>query len=151
MKTYADELFALAQLVADETEDFHTKKGPGAGDKASTVYLKKLNKMADELFGIRCRQQESVCDGTKLTFDFYFPSEKTAVEIALSLANPHTEFERDIFKALLANDAGKPVVKLMLIGRPGSVKRHNRGDSLAIAKLVKAHYDINIQVRELTL
>jgi len=121
----------------------------GAGDKACAAYLNKLNIRAEKRFGKQCCQQESVCDGTKLTFDFYFPDEKTAVEIALSLGNPQTEFERDIFKAILANDGGKPVAKLVLIGRSGSVKRHNRGDSLAIVKLVKAHHNIDVEVREL--
>ena len=45
---------------------------------------------------------KKACRGARYCFDFYFPDERTAVEIALGLHNPISEYERDIFKCLLA-------------------------------------------------
>ena len=45
----------------------------------------------------------------RFRFDFFFPDEAVAVEFAFGLHNPNSEFERDIFKCLLAIDDGCPV------------------------------------------
>jgi len=100
-------------------------------------------------FSTVCRLQEPVAPGVKYSFDYFIPSENTAVEIALSLRNIVTEFEKDIFKAILANKSGKGVKKLVLIGKDGSVKRQNGTGPNAIKRWVSENCGIEIQVKEL--
>jgi hypothetical protein len=66
-----------------------------------------------------CVQQERALTGAKYSFDFFIPSEQTAVDIALSLRNVVTEFEKDIFKAILAKDGGKELTRLIMVGKHG--------------------------------
>ncbi len=86
----------------------------------------------------------------KYSFDFFIPSEDTVVEIALSLRNIVTEFEKDIFKCILANESGKPIKKLLLIGKDGSVKRQDGTGPRAIKSWVNRHCHIAVEVKELT-
>ena len=143
-------LFLLAQTIATNTAGFFQKKGPGIGDKASNQFMTQLRSAAQELFGTDYSETKT-CRGTKFAFDFYFPDEETVVEVALSLRNPSSEYERDIFKCLLAIDDGCPIRHLVFITKPGG---HYRviipAGASSIAGYVERKFGIHIEVRELT-
>lgn len=152
MKSIAEQIFELAKQIADRTPGFQERRGPGkaAGNGVTDEFLAALDREVAKRFSNVCRLQEPVAPGVKFTFDYFIPSEETAVEIALSLRNIVTEFEKDIFKAILANESGKSVRKLILIGKEGSVKRQNGTGPNAVKRWVRERCGIEIQVQELT-
>ena len=72
------------------------------------------------------------------------------MEVALGLRNPNSEFEHDVLKAVLAQEAGYRVRKLILLAKPGAMKRHGQPGSSAIVGWVKRNHGINVEFRELT-
>jgi hypothetical protein len=97
----------------------------------------------------QCSVDEPVIDGLNYSFDFYVPAENTVIEIALSIRNIVTEFEKDVFKAILSKANGKRIKKLILIGKSGSVKRQDQSGPNAIKAWVRKHCGIIIEVKEL--
>ena len=152
MKTIAEQIFELAQQIAKRTTGFQERRGPGkkAGNGMTDAFLALLDAAVANNFGAKVRRQELVAPGMKYSFDFFIPSEDTVVEIALSLRNIVTEFEKDIFKCILANESGKPIKKLLLIGKDGSVKRQDGTGPRAIKSWVNRHCHIAVEVKELT-
>jgi hypothetical protein len=75
--------------------------------------------------------------------------EGTAVEVAGMLGAPNSEYEKDIFKCLLAQDRGAKVRKLVFIARPGAAKVSSSPGRGAIAQFVREHYGIEVCVEEL--
>lgn len=53
--------------------------------------MKKLSKMARELFGHDYSQQK-ICGRNNFSVDFYFPDEETVMEFAFSLDKPMNEY-----------------------------------------------------------
>lgn len=152
MKSVAEQIFDLAQQIAHRTPGFQERRGPGkaAGNGVTDEFLAALNREVAKRFATVCRLQEPVAPGLKYSFDYFIPSESTAIEIALSLGNDVTEFEKDIFKAILGKESGKSVTKLVLIGKDGCVKRRNGPGPNAIKRWVSENCGIEIQVKELT-
>lgn len=98
-------LVQVARELALETRRFFDVKGPGEGDKATNAFMGKLRaRLAEEV--PNARPEQTICGDNSLAVDFYFPAEASIVEIALSLRNPNSEFERDILKALMAKCSG---------------------------------------------
>ena len=145
---YSSKLIELAQNVANASPDFHKVLGPGKGDKSTSAFMKELRVQAIELFGHDFSEQ-TICGDNKFTVDFYFPSEATIIEIALTIRNANSEFHKDILKALLSKRAGNPVEKLIFISKPGAVKRHQEPASQAIVTLVREEFGISIIIKEL--
>ena len=147
----ADELFHLAHDIACSTHGFLDRRGPGKdkGNGVTDAFLAELNQVVGARWPNACRQQEPVAPRMKYSFDFYIPSESTAVEIALSLRNIVTEFEKDIFKAILAKDGGKSLEKLILMGKRGAVKRFAGSGPSAIIAWVKRTQQIDVELRDL--
>ena len=151
MKSIYERICEMAQQLASQIDGFQERRGPGkeAGNGVTDDFLVALDRQVAAHFPTECRLQEPVAPGVRYSFDYFIPSEETAVEIALSLRNIVTEFEKDIFKAILARDAGKALRKLVLIGKSGSVKRQNGTGPNAIKAWVRNHCGIEIEVREL--
>ena len=147
----AEELFALAQRVASETPGFQERLGPGRarGNGATNRYLAALNAAVTERWPTQCQLQESVANDLGYSFDYFIPQERTAVEIALSLRNIVTEYEKDVFKAILAKQHGKEITKLVLIGKAGSVGRQSQPGPLAIREWVRQNCGIEVEVKEI--
>lgn len=143
-----DRLYLLAQGIAVGTPRFFAVKGAGDGDRATNLFMSQLQKSAKGIFG-RDYSEKQVCPGTKLAFDFYFPDEESAVEVALGLRNPNSEFERDIFKCLLAIEAGLRIKHLLFISKPGALSRQNSPASKAIIGYVLRLQGIEIEILEL--
>jgi len=145
-----NELFELAQKIADERPTFFDKKGPGIGDRDTSKFMEELKKRTKDKFG--CNLAEKlICRDNKSTVDFYFREKETIVEVALSLHNSLSEFEKDIIKAILAVQVGgHPVKKLLFVSKPEAEKRHEAPLSRSIISWVKKDYGIEVEIKELT-
>lgn len=97
--------------------------------------------------------EKKISNDVGYRFDYYIPEENTVVEIALSANNANTEFEKDIFKVLLFNDANpmNKIEHLVLIGKNGIVNRLKENGPSAIRNFVKKHFNIQIDVLEINI
>jgi hypothetical protein len=146
MKSY-ENILELAQRVADSKPDFFDKKGAGLGDKDTGSYMSELRKIVENNVG-EGLSERSICGDNNLKVDFYVQSEATIIEVALSLRNSNSEFERDILKAFLAQRCGNKVKRLVFISKPGALRQHRRPGSIAIMDWVKSEHGICVEIRE---
>jgi hypothetical protein len=147
--SYLDELFGMAQEVANEKPEFFYIKGPGIGDKDTADFMSKLRVKAMKKFGRDFSERKICGTGINSAVDFYFPEEATIVEIALTLKNAASEFEKDIIKAILAKRSGNEVKKLCFISKPGAIKRNKEPAPRAIISWIIEDYGIQVIIREL--
>ena len=106
-------LLALARQIASVDTGFHSVLGPGDGDRRTQKFMLELRRHALHEFGSDYAERK-VCGETSLAVDFYFPEEETIVEVALGLPNPGSEFEKDVLKAIMAQELGNKVRRLVL-------------------------------------
>lgn len=144
-----ERLLQLAQEVADEIVGFFEVAGPGAGNRRTNTFVQELRRRANDLFEQDFSEQK-ICGDNNLAVDFFIPEESTIIEVALSLRNPNTEFERDTLKALMAQEAGHPVAQLVLLSKPGALKKHTQPSSRTITAWAERNHKIRVEVRELT-
>ena len=135
----------MAQQLAAATDRFFDLKGPGVGDKATGAFMMQLGAGVCAVIGEDCSETR-ICGDNNLAVDFFFPDEQTIVEVALSLRNPGSEFERDILKALMAQGCEHPVKRLVFVAKPrGSASpqsaKHegNRRVGQSTARLVRGN------------
>lgn len=74
---------------------------------------------------------------------------KTIVEVALGLPNPSAEFEKDILKAIMAQESGFNVRRLFFISRPGGVKKCSQPGRTKVKEWAHAKHGLTIEVHEL--
>lgn len=122
--------------------------GPGAGDHHTSAFIQRLRDLAIAAFGVDYSEKK-ICGETSLAVDFYFPEEKTIVEVALGLPNPSTEFEKDVLKAVIADETGTPVQRLVLISRAGGVKKCNQPGRTAVKSWAKSKHGLTVEVHDL--
>jgi len=144
----AEHLLCIAQQIAESTPQFFIALGQGEGNIRSNAFTAELRRQALRAFG-RDYSEARLCGETSLAIDFYFPDEETAVEIAGMLGAPNSEYEKDIFKCILAKDRGARIAKLVFIAKPGSAKVHNQPGRRAIAQFVQRQFGIEISLEEL--
>lgn len=144
----SDLLCILAQKLAERTPGFFESKGPGAGDHATAAFVSSLRSLARITFGSDY-SEKAVCSAAGFRFDYLFPDERVVVEFAFGLHNPNSEFERDIFKCLLAIEDGSPVRKLILMGKPGAIAKLSAPAPRAIVAFVQKRFDLEVDVLEL--
>lgn len=143
-----EQLLELARQVAERTTDFEAVKGPGAGDRATLAFMRGLRQEAEITFG-QDFSEKKLCGETALAVDFYFPDEATIVEVALGLPNPASEYEKDVLKAIMAQELGCRVQRLFFISRPGAAKRCSQPGRSAVKDWAKAGHNLGIEVHEL--
>lgn len=141
-------LLEMARSIASENPAFQAVLGPGAGDRNTHAFMRRLREAALQVFGSDYSEKK-ICGKTDLAVDFYFPHEKVIVEIALGLPNPATEFEKDVLKAIMAQETGQPVERLMLISRPGVIKKCAQPGRSAVIAWAKAKHSLSIEVYDL--
>ncbi len=146
--TKAQRLLLIAQTIADETPNFFIAIGEGAGNLRSNAFMNELQGRAKSAFG-RDYSEAKLCGDNKLAMDFFFPEEETVVEVAGMLSAPNSEYEKDIFKCLLAQEKGATIRKLVFLAKPGAAKVQNQPGRLAIAQFVRSRFNIQIIVEEL--
>lgn len=141
-------LLALAREIASASPNFQAVLGPGDGDRATHTFMGRLRERAVSAFG-EDYSERKVCGDTSLAVDFYFPDEGTIVEVALGLPNPASEFEKDILKAIMAQESGYDVRRLFFISRPGAVKKCSQPGRSAVKEWASAKHQLLIVVHEL--
>jgi hypothetical protein len=141
-------LFDLAQELASERPGFFDIKGPSVGDKDTAAFMQELRRRASDVFGQDFAERK-ICGENGLCVDYYFPDAATVVEIAMGLRNPNSEFERDILKAVMAQDAGHAVQRLVFIAKPGAAKKCAQPSSRAIIDWAARAHALTIDVYEL--
>ena len=141
-------LIVLAQKFAENTPDFFESKGPGEGDKATNEFMGVLRRNAKDMFSVDYSEAK-ICGNNSFSIDFYFEDEKTAIEFGFSLDKPMNEYERDVFKCVLAEDNGHPVRKLVMVGKPGALARLSAPGPRAISEWVSRKHALEIEILEL--
>jgi hypothetical protein len=144
----SDEILTIAQQLADLRPTFFTKKGPGAGDDDTNAYMRELRAAVEKATG-NDYSEKRICGDNALAVDFFLEKEKTVIEIALSLSNPNCEFERDILKVLMAQEAGVQVKRLIFLAKPGGEKRVRQPSSQAMVAWATRNHGLEIIVRDL--
>lgn len=142
------QLLHIARDIVSRTLDFHVTKGPGLGDHATNGFMRELRAEAKATFG-RDLSEFKVRVGTAWAADFYFPEEATLVEVALGLPNPASEFEKDILKAIMAQDSGHAVRRLLFISRAGAVRKCAQPGRAALIEWAAQKHALSIEVHEL--
>lgn len=142
------QLIDLARALAEENPNFQAVLGPGDGDRATGAFMGELRTRAVHHFG-RDFSEKKICGQTSLAVDFYFPDEEAIVEVALGLPNPASEFEKDILKAIMANETGQPVRKLVFVSRAGAAKKCSQPGRDAVIGWAKLKHALTIEVHDL--
>jgi hypothetical protein len=83
------------------------------------------------------------------TVDFWLEDEQTIMDIEFNIFSSPPVLEQQVFKALLAKDAGKDVRHLILIGDPGSVLLSQAPTPVSIRKWAEQRHQIRVQIWEL--
>src|SRR5712691_9463412 len=144
----ADEIFSLAQALADERPHFFDIKGPSVGDHDTSSFMKELRSRSQRALNADYAEKR-VCGENNLCVDYYLPDEETIIEVALGLRNPTSEYERDIWKAIMAHDSGYTVSHLLFSSKPGARKRLEQPGAAAIRSWAERHCGIKVEIREL--
>ncbi len=138
-------LLHLVEKLAAETNRFLDVKGPGRGNKATNSFILELRKRAEDVFGDDFSEQQ-ICGKNGLCVDYYFRDEATVVEIAFGLKKPGTEFEKDVLKAVIANDSGNRVTQLIFICKPGGYNKCQQPGRKAVIEWAHKYHGIRISV-----
>ena len=142
------ELLAFARAIAAANPDFQTVRGPGDGDRATHAFMRELRNQATAAFG-HDYAEKRICGNTAFAADFYFPDEAAVVEVALGLPNPASEFEKDILKAIVAQDYNYAVRRLVFISRAGAAKKCAQPGRAALIEWAQAKHSLKIEAHEL--
>lgn len=146
--TKAWKLLQLAESLAREDATFFRKAGPGAGDRRTNAYVGELRSRAAQEFG-HDHSEARICGDTGIRVDYYFADEQTIVELAFSLHNPASEFERDLLKAIVAQECGCAVTRLVFICKPGGERRHQAPASQAFIRWIAERHGVTIEIHEI--
>lgn len=145
--TKTRKLLEMIQVLADETAEFFVRKGQGKGNISTNIFVRELNHRAKVAFGQDYSEQK-ICGDTNHAVDYYFEDEATIVEVALSLWTPNSEFEKDILKALMAQES-YPVQRLVLIGKKGSVMKCSMPSRKSIINWAERTHNLKIDVYDI--
>ena len=144
----AERIFQLAQEGADA---YHMYKAGRAG--AGTPYVEEvinhLKFLVVQEFGTGVVNQ-FLSKENRQSVDFWLEDEQTILEAEFNLLSSPPVLEKEVFKALLAKDAGKDVRQLILIGDPGSVLLSQSPIPKSIINWVERRHQIRVQIWELT-
>jgi hypothetical protein len=110
--------------------------------------MRELRKKAIEAFG-EDHSERKLCGETSLAVDFYFQSEGTIVEVAMGLGNPDTEFEKDILKAIMSQESGFDVRRLVFVCRAGGEKKCGQPGRAAMRSWSESKHGLSIEVHDL--
>jgi len=147
MNSSAKILYKEAQSIANDIPEFLNPNGPGKGNIITNNFMKTLKQRMSVLLNDDFSEKK-ICDGNEFAVDYYFPSESTIVEIALSIKKPNSEYEKDILKAVIAKENGLSVKRLIFISKEGAKKKCNQPARKRIKEWLNKNYDIQLEVWE---
>jgi len=145
--TKAEHIFQLAQDDADAYRMFALRRA-GAATPFVNEVINHLKFLVGQKLGAEVVNQ-SLNQASLQTVDFWLENEHTIMEVEFNILSSPPVLEREIFKALLAKDAGKDVRRIILIGDPGSVVLLHTPIAAAIINWAERHHQIQVQVWEL--
>lgn len=144
----AKRVFQLAQEVADEYHMYKLRHA-GAGPHFVNEVVNHIKSLVIHELGEHLVNQFLGNKDIGQPVDFWLADEQTIMEIEFDVISAPPVLEKEIFKALLANDAGYEVKNLILIGDPGSTLLAKTPRPKAIIDWVAQHHQIRVQVWEL--
>ena len=140
-------IFQLAQETAESYDLFNARR-IGSGDVYTREVVDHLKFMVIEEFGAGVANQ-FLSRESRLSVDFWIEAEQTIIVLEFSMLSSWPLLEKEAFKALLAKDAGKDVRNLVLIGDPGSARRHQSPAAQAVIEWLERKHQIRVQIWEL--
>ena len=143
----AKRIFHLAQEVALSCDLLKARRA-GSGDFYTREVIDHLKFRAIEEFGSGVTIQ-FLRKANRQSVDFWIEDEQTIMEMEYGLWSSDPSLEKEVFKALLAKDAGKDVRHLILIGDPGSVRRWQTPTPQSVVDWVERQQNIRVQIWEL--
>lgn len=143
----AERIFQLAQEGADTFHMFKARRS-GAGIPYVDEVINHLKFLVVQEFGNGVVNQ-FLNKVNRQTVDFWLEDEQTIMDIEFNIFSSPPVLEQQVFKALLAKDAGKDVRHLILIGDPGSVLLSQAPTPVSIRKWVEQRHQIRVQIWEL--
>jgi hypothetical protein len=81
--------------------------------------------------------------------DFWLEDEHTIVEVEFNILTLPPVLEKEVFKALLAKDAGIDVRRLVLIGDPGAALLSHAPTPASIIEWVERQHQIRVEIWDL--
>jgi hypothetical protein len=143
----AKRIFQLAQENADFYHMYKLRRAGAARPFVNEVvnHLKSLvarelgSGVVNQFLGSQHRQ----------AVDFWLEDEQAIVEVEFDILSSPPVLERQIFRAILAKDAGNDVRRLILIGDPGAILLSQAPTPTAVIDWVKRHYQIGVEIWEL--
>jgi hypothetical protein len=146
--TKTEKILDIAQDIADGRPAFFEKKGAGAGDKDTNSFMAELRLRAEQALNGNFSEKK-ICGKNSLAVDFFISDEGSIIEVALSIRNSNSEFEKDILKAIMAKEQGEKVHNLIFLSKPGAIKRHQQPSSVAMQNWVLRQHGIKVAIKEL--
>ena len=143
----AERIFQMAQENADAYSIFDARRA-GSGDQYTKEVVDQLKFLAVGQWGPAVVNQFLSKENPQ-SVDFWLEDEQAIIAVDFNRFSSSPLLEREAFKALLAKDAGKAVQHLILIGDPGSVRRHHVPTARAIMAWMERHHQIRVQIWEL--
>jgi hypothetical protein len=142
-----ERIFQLAQEGADSYRIFALRRS-GAATPFVHEVINHLKFLVTQELGAGVVNQ-FLSQASHQSVDFWLEDEFTIMEMEFNILSSPPVLEKEIFKALLAKDAGKDVRHLILIGDPGSVMLSQAPAAVAIIDWVERRFQIRAQIWEL--
>jgi hypothetical protein len=148
MMNKTQDLYNEAQKISNEIPNFFNAMGAGKGNLITNDFMGRLRTKMFKLLSYDYSEKR-ICTENALTVDYYFPDERTIVEVALGLKKPNSEYEKDILKTLIARENNIEVDKLVFIAKPDAIKKCNQPARKRIRKWLEDNHQIIIEVLEI--
>ncbi|MCO5759969.1 MAG: hypothetical protein NHG36_00455 [Chromatiaceae bacterium] len=120
----------------------------GAGTPFVNEVINHLKFLVDQEFGSGVVNQ-FLSKANRQTVDFWLEDEHTIVEMEFNILTLPPVLEKEVFKALLAKDAGNDVRQLVLIGDPGAALLSHAPTPASIIEWVERQHQIRVQIWDL--
>lgn len=143
----AQRIFQLAQESADTYHMFRARRA-GAGTVYVDEIINHLKRLVAHELGAGVVNQFLSKENDQ-SVDFWLEDEQVIMEMEFNILSSPPVLEKEVFKALLAKDAGKDVRHLILIGDPGSVLLLQAPLPASIVNWMERHFQIHVQTWEL--
>ena len=143
----AERILQLAQESADAYRMFKARRA-GAGTPYVNEIINHLKFLVIQEFGTEVVNQ-FLSKENRQSVDFWLEDEQTIMEMEFNILSSPPVLENEVFKALLAQHAGKDVRHLILIGDPGSVLLSQAPTPVSIIHWVERRHQIRVQIWEL--
>jgi hypothetical protein len=143
----AERIFQLAQEVTGAYDLLNAQRA-GSGNSYTREVVDHLKGVVTEEFGPGLVNQ-FLCKANRQCVDFWIEEERAIVELEYCLESADPQLEKMVFKALLAQDAGRVVENLILIGGPGAVRRWQALTPRSIMNWLQERHGIRLLLWEL--